>query len=476
MTVRVLQGNCLDVLTTLPSDSVQCCVTSPPYFGLRSYLPDGHPDKHLEIGLEDSPEAYVARLVEVFREVRRVLRPDGTCWLNLGDSYAGSWGAQGHSGEMADRSVISARQIASHPRKASRTGVVRTEGVKQKDLYGIPWMVAFALRSDGWWLRSNVIWEKPAPMPESCTDRPTSSHEHVFLLAKSGEKTFWTNRDGGGARSAPEPDYRWIDLDADELREVSEPPPDWADERSVRDARQKRWKRINLWIGSDYFYDHEAIKERSVSDHPSGNGFKRPANLSKQNADGSPRGSDQQWNEVGGTRNARSVWRIGSSPFSEPHHAVMPAALAERCIKAGTSDAGCCPDCGAPWERIVQKGEPDLAHQRASGGDLAGAYSGLSTKGHDAAGVQNASDVKRRILAGMVQRRTIGWRPTCACPEHQPVPCTVLDPFGGAGTTGLAADRLGRDAVLIDLNAKYVTMARKRITSDAPLFSPVAAA
>lgn len=177
--VTLYHGDALAVLREIPDSSVNCCVTSPPYFGLRDY---GHPD---QIGLEATPEEFVSRLVEVFREVRRVLRDDGTLWLNLGDSYAGSWGAQGRSGAMADRSVISARQIAAHPHNQSKTGSIRAEGVKPKDLYGIPWRVAFALQSDGWYLRQDIIWHKPNPMPESVTDRCTKAHEYVFLLSKS---------------------------------------------------------------------------------------------------------------------------------------------------------------------------------------------------------------------------------------------------------------------------------------------------
>jgi len=164
-------GDCLDVLRTLPDESVHCCVTSPPYWGLRDYGHDG------QIGLEETPEAYVSRLVEVFREVRRVLRSDGTLWLNLGDSYAngGPSGPQGTSGDRASRSFTAERLEAG----------CLTHGLKPKDLVGIPWRVAFALQADGWWLRQDIIWHKPNPMPESVRDRCTKAHEYVFLLAKS---------------------------------------------------------------------------------------------------------------------------------------------------------------------------------------------------------------------------------------------------------------------------------------------------
>lgn len=196
-------GDALEVLQTLPDKSIQCCVTSPPYWGLRDYGVDG------QIGLEQTPEAYVNRLVEVFREVRRVLRNDGTLWLNLGDSYAsGQGGKQGQTTIMGGRAVLSAKKRAPIP-----------DSLKPKDLVGIPWMVAFALRADGWYLRSDIIWSKPNAMPESVRDRPTKAHEYLFLITKS-EK---------------------------------------------------------------YYYDHEAIKEPAVSKRSSGNGYKRPERVTHNN-------------------------------------------------------------------------------------------------------------------------------------------------------------------------------------------------
>lgn len=181
--ITIYQGDCREVLDALPECSVQTCVTSPPYWGLRDY---GHDD---QIGLEESPEEYVQTMVDVFRSVWRVLKKDGTLWVNLGDSYAGSWGALGRpqgKGDMSGRSVASARQIGAHPRFTARTGTRGKEsGLKPKDLVGIPWKVAFALQADGWTLRQDIIWSKPSPMPESVKDRCTKSHEYIFLLTKS---------------------------------------------------------------------------------------------------------------------------------------------------------------------------------------------------------------------------------------------------------------------------------------------------
>ena len=167
---RIIQGDCIEGMKTLPDGSVHCCVTSPPYWGLRDYGHDG------QIGLESTPEAYVARMVEVFREVRRVLREDGTCWVNLGDSYNGIGGP----GKQNGGPIGPTAAIAIEGTKGRRIS-----GLKPKDLCGIPWRVAFALQADGWWLRQDIIWHKPNPMPESVRDRCTKAHEYVFLLTKS---------------------------------------------------------------------------------------------------------------------------------------------------------------------------------------------------------------------------------------------------------------------------------------------------
>lgn len=310
MTVRILNSGVIDGLRQLPDESVHCVVTSPPYWGLRDYGVDG------QIGQEETPDAFITRIVEVFREVRRVLRNDGTLWLNMGDSYCSSdkWGG---GGPNTGKQTVS--EDGSIPSWAVRRRKQPIDGIKPKDLMGMPWMLAFALRADGWWLRADIIWSKPNAMPEPVKDRPSSAHEYIFLLTKSGR----------------------------------------------------------------YFYDHEAIKEPAVSDHPSSNGFKREARLSYLNADCSPRGNDKQWTDVGGLRNKRSVWSIATVPFKDAHFATFPPELPEICIKAG------CPVGG-----------------------------------------------------------------------------TVLDPFGGAGTTGLVADRLQRDAILIELNPEYAAMAERRIAGD----------
>ncbi len=170
---RIIQGDCIEAMKTIPDGIVDTCVTSPPYFGLRDYGVDG------QIGLEDTPDEYVERLVDVFREVKRILKDDGTLWLNIGDSYAGNCSrtSAGRAGMGAERDGIFIRG---------------GKGLKPKDLIGIPWRVAFALQADGWYLRQDIIWHKPNPMPESVTDRCTKSHEYIFLFSKS-QKYYFNN-------------------------------------------------------------------------------------------------------------------------------------------------------------------------------------------------------------------------------------------------------------------------------------------
>lgn len=255
-------GDCRVTLPTLDADTFHCCVTSPPYWGLRDY---GHPK---QIGLEQTPEEFVAELVAVFREVRRVLRDDGTLWLNLGDCYAndGKWG--GSSGGKHVRALHGKTSIGRSK---------RSTGLKPKDLVGMPWRVAFALQADGWWLRSDIVWSKPNPMPESVTDRPTKAHEYVFLLSKS-ERYFY---------------------DSAAIAEPLKHPESATEEDASRAFSRRR---------------STAPEQRQ-----------REATLTRPTPT---------------TRNARTVWTIPSEPYDGAHFACFPTQLAQRCILAGSPLGG----------------------------------------------------------------------------------------------------------------------------------------
>ena len=274
----ILVGDVRERLRELPGECVQCVVTSPPYWALRDYGVDG------QLGLEKTPEEYVARMVEVFRQVRRVLRNDGTLWLNLGDSYAAT-GKSGGGGQGKRWEKVGAD--AEGPRGGKWSPA--PPGLKPKDLVGIPWRMAFALQADGWYLRSDIIWSKPNPMPESVTDRPAKAHEYLFLMSKS-ERYYY---------------------DAEAVAETAVGPPGG---------------NIKPTKGSD----QEKMRTR------------KGLHLAQQKA-----------REAGGfvKRSRRTVWTIPTSPFPEAHFAVFPEKVVEPCILAGTSEKGYCSDCGKPWIR-----------------------------------------------------------------------------------------------------------------------------
>lgn len=287
--VTIHVGDCIEVLRKLPADSVHCCVTSPPYWGLRDYGVEG------QIGLEDTLDAFVAKMVEVFREVRRVLVPSGTCWINLGDAYAtdGGAGGQGAKGALADRSVVQARiKMKRHP-------------LRPKNILGIPWRVALALQDDGWILRQDIIWHKPAPMPESVRDRCTKAHEYLFLLVQS-ESYHW-NRE---ANLEP------VTGGAHVRRKVT--PAGWGQGDQPRDPRT-----LNT---PDH---HRKVAGVTPKSAPAGNGKVK---------------SNESFNAAVGNlvthRNRRSVWTIPSEPTKEAHFAAYPTALVRPCILAGCPARG----------------------------------------------------------------------------------------------------------------------------------------
>jgi len=361
VSVALLQGDARHL--PLADASVQCCMTSPPYWGLRDY---GISD---QLGLEPLPDClgwatgtscgqcYVCHLVAVFREVHRVLRPDGTVWCVLGDTMAaGKTGRADHG--VANPTV----RLVGNTNGAHHVGYARPRpcppGLKPKDLCGVPWRVAFALQQDGWWLRSAITLCKKNPMPESVTDRPTSATEMMFLLTKSPH----------------------------------------------------------------YFYDQEAVREPAQDWGP------RNRSAEKYNTEGfRPPGQHRHQGLTNGNcasrgRNLRNWWTVTSESYDAAHFATFGTRLITPCLLAGTSAKGCCPQCGTPWQRVLVSGPPTTTPTNC-------------------------------------------WQPGCACDAGPPIPCTVLDPCAGSGTTGVVAARHGRRAVLVDLNPHYLRLAQQRLTN-----------
>ena len=390
---------------------MHCVVTSPPYWRLRDYGVDG------QLGLEETPATYVAALVPVFAEVHRVLRRDGTLWLNVGDSYLGGrCGGQGPLGCMAGREKV------TRARGASKLLDKRVPGMASKNLAGIPWRLAFALQDAGWILRSDCVWHKPSRLPEGVQDRPARAHEYVFLLARS-------------------PRYYY---DGDAVRQPH------ADQTLGFVGRETTARA----------YGRAESQDASGGVASGGWGSQSDENGRVRTVD--PRGSA-----------LRTVWTIPSTPYLGEHMAPMPVGLASLAVHAGTSDGGCCAACGTPLRRVVELGAADLERQRACGGDANGEYHGEDRKGYVGKGAHGGAGAKARILAHMRERITTGGERSCGCETAETRPAVVLDPFGGSGTTALAACRLGRDSVLIELNRDSATEAAARVAADGPMFNRV---
>ncbi len=404
MTVEIRVGNCLDLLRAMPAGSVHCCITSPPYFGLRSYLPDDHPDKALEMGSEPTLPQFIGALVEVMREVRRVLRDDGVAFINMGDGFNNFRSQMGPGQAVHGRDDLRGK-------KPPLSGKRGNQGFKEKDLMMVPARLAIALQDDGWFLRSQMPWIKRSCMPESVTDRPTSAIEYVFLLAKSpsyfydAEAVKQKGAIAAGVRAAKGSNVR------SDLKDVNGRPPEYWEYTGTRNFRN-----------SDLFFSSLEAPHGLLSD-----------------ADGEPMALD-----------------VNTAAFKESHFATFPVKLVEPLICAGTSERGCCPACGAPWVRV-------LGEAKATGGR--GAGNGFKREARVTYADANGARGDETPWVPKA-RETTGWQPSCNCPAAGARPCTVLDPFGGAGTTGLVAQQLGRDAILLELNPDYAAMAERRLQAD----------
>jgi len=325
-----MEGDCVQVLKTLEAASVQCVVTSPPYYGLRDYDVEG------QIGLEPSPEAYVEQLVKVFREVWRVLKDDGTLWLNLGDSYNGN--KNGNTNGTYANGVENKAKVYA---KSDTFTKKLWSGAKTKDLLGIPWMVAFALRADGWYLRSDIIWAKPNPMPESVRDRPTKSHEYIFLLTKSAHYFY---------------DYQAIlePANYDGRKDTRMKGFVKYDEQTAARKGGERWP--NKLSATGVGGDGSGFKGHSGNRDANGNiiGYKLPPIGGVKRAGGdnstySGNTPDAVYKDGVPARNKRDVWTVNTKPYKGAHFAVFPDALIEPCILAGSAkgDIVLDPFCGS---------------------------------------------------------------------------------------------------------------------------------
>jgi len=498
--VPISHADARDLLKYIEPESVDCCVTSPPYWGLRDY---GIGEDAL--GLEPTPELYIAHLVEIFREVRKALKLHGTLWLNLGDSYAGS-----NKGVMSDGSQVGGSKHLTNV--GSVSGLQKTEvpvGLKPLDLCMLPARVALALQADGWYLRSVIIWAKPNPMPESCqgwrwerekvkvtpgrvprhgiergvghvnesnvaeredgaeyryTDRwllrhgsgrPTTAHEYIFLLAKTNDYYFDTEavRIPFAEATINRANYPFYPDDPRSLR--------FAEEnkglvgRTAQEFNAEKYAKIRDG-------DRSGANIRSVwemTTQPFGYEWCRACKTLYGSGE-YRRLKIYEWIDDDGKKHQERICRCGEHNSWLSHFATFPESLPERCIKAGTSEWGVCPKCGKPWVRMVENPQipPELRNRDVN----KMAYHTRETGGGQR--LQNWRDENPST--------TLGWRPSCDCDAGGPIPARVLDPFAGSATTCLVAQKLGRDYIGLDVNEDYVLMSQAIMEREgAPLFA-----
>lgn len=478
MTTTLHVGHVLDVLRAMPDRSVHMAWSSPPYWGLRSYGTEpqvwgGDPacqhawsepvprrggagrkgknslmqsrsvsDAQVEAnqqsrgcwcrcgawrgehGLEPSFDLWLAHEVAIWAEVRRVLRDDGTVWINIGDAYAST-----------PNGISAAETRARGDDRAFRDRPIDTTGgmFKPKDRMLMPARLAIALQADGWWLRDEIVWSKPNPMPSSIKDRTTPAHETIYLLSKKA-RYFYDHvavlepfADGRMGCDYPRPNA------PDKIKSPYGQGFTRRAEQARRTPQPAGW---NDGDGADGQFHPEGRRPEAERNRGGReDGFTKPNDIDPS---------------ANGGRNKRSVWPIPLEPFPGAHFATAPTALVRPCILAGTSAKGVCPACGAPWRRVASSSfepQPDAPASAAR---------------EDRIGDRTFSR-RDGSVRGTVSHATTGWTPTCECDAGKPVPATVLDPFFGAGTTGLVADELGRDCIGIELNPAYAELARERI-------------
>jgi len=374
--IKFLQGNCIDKIKELDDNSIDCVVSSPPYFGLRDYGVDG------QFGLEKTYQDYLTNTVKVFETFKPKLKDTATIWWNVGDSYS--------SGKRTSTTNQSLRGNKDY-------GVTRTpvqQGIKEKDLLMIPNRVAIALQDAGWYIRSEIIWHKPNPMPESVRDRPTSCHEKIWLITKSKK----------------------------------------------------------------YYYDADAIRE------PVAKGtITRLSEKNLKNQKGSNRGnggmrSNGNMKPVGNmeTKNKRNVWTVTTKPCKEAHFATFPKDLIEPCIKAGCPEKVCV-KCGTPYVRNLKI---IFTPERKTRDNMVNVI-----PGRDKPTRMNSKNMESLI------KKDLGFKKDCNCKTDEFKSGVVLDPFGGSGTTGIVASLNNRNAILIELNKEYISIANKRINKEFGFFN-----
>lgn len=475
MSARILQGSVFDVLPTIEPGSIDCAVTSPPYFALRSYLPKGHPLKHLELGSEKSVEAYINNMVRVFRLVRECLSPWGTSFINIGDTYA-----QSQQGRRRHGAGLKPCANIANPGERMDTGI------DAGNLCLIPQRLALALQSDGWIVRSIIVWQKSAPMPQSvCGWQWRKCRVKIRTLRKeTGKLAAVGHRDGPGCGIglAGTPSTEWSDcpgcpkcephggfvLRRGSWRPTSSYEPVLMLAKSKQyfaDGIPVQTKAAAATISRDQYtqilddpeeqfavqHDHETVSD----------GGANLRDVWRVNLEDMSKeeliGLIQSWD----TGEMRDTVKIAAEPLKAAHYAAFPTNLVRMALMAGVSAKGYCPTCGAPWARMVES---------ATGGTI-GKGSWVNHDKDAEVGVSSTPGKNEHDNNDYRPGKTIGWRQTCSCPPHEPRPGRVLDPFCGSGRTGIAAIRLGLDFTGVEINPEYVLMSERILRDESPLFA-----
>lgn len=442
MTAEILQGDVIETLRTLSDESVHCCITSPPYHQLRSYLPDTHPDKQYELGLEPTFDLFLERMVGVFREVRRVLRRDGVCWVNMGSSYACAPNGRPAAQVENDDRTFRDKPMGTATRKSwRRDGAectawpqVSSSQFKPKDLIMQPELLAEAMRRDGWWLRAKLPWVKRSAMPCSVTDRPGCALEYVMLFSRSERYYF----DADAVRRGYNPEtlgrYNTPMAHTGSRMGGRKPGAEWVSENAKQEPNPNGRNLRN----SDFYFDSLDLAIEQARAELAHLTHLRERGGLLLSEEGEPLALD-----------------VNTEASKEAHFAAFPRKLVQPLVQAGTSERGCCSECGAPWVRVTEKVTGKSWHDHKNDGQRGNRQ---RASGPDVVRINGSP-----YAAGYEPPKTLGWRKSCRCETDTTQPCTVLDPFAGTGTTLFVAMELGRRAIGIELSPKYVEMARRRL-------------
>ena len=471
--------NCIDGLKLMKPKSVNTCVSSPPYYALRDYgiEPTSFPSVEYSLfgfkikikaqavclGLEKTPQEFIGHMVYIYRLVRETLTDDGTCWVNIGDSYSAT-GKKRTSEQACRKSNL----------KGSKNGQIACKdqpskifyGIKPKDMLGIPWMLAFALREDGWYLRQDIIWHKTNCMPESCNDRCTKNHEYIFLLSKSNRYYFDQYAIASPIADSTKNDSR---VKNDEYSDIRVERGFVGNQSGGTGMLKPKYKKPKGWADGA---DHSCVgwaTEQGQGAISKSQSFKREHHKHTEPIYGQSSVQhrlDRKESEPTGFANKRSVWTVGTFGFKEAHFATFPPKLIIDCIKAGASEYGCCPICGKGYRRVIAT---ELVP-----GAKASYNSAYDQRDEKSDGNDQGSNRMRDGHKPGWHKEVIGeeWVPSCKHLITRVKKSVVLDMFMGSGTTAIVASKLGRDFIGFEQNEKYLKIAERRMAKELGLFNP----